>query len=177
MRTATPLFTWSKITEYGPSATSGLISTPRFIGPGCIISTSGFAYESFLRSLDLYNEIQENRPPNISLIIMQDYTPVQEEVESSSCTEKELDEDKWKETNNHFHNLHSDGSSQYNSSKRWFNQALMLYLLSKHNIIPNKDWLDYAEDARLVEKKVKRFNLEIGWDYLKFKIGFMGYWK
>jgi hypothetical protein len=95
----------------------------------------------------------------------------------TSKTHRELDEDKWKEINNHFHNLHSDGSSQYNSSKRWFNQALMLYLLSKHNIIPNKDWLDYAEDARLVEKKVKRFNLEIGWDYLKFKIGFMDYWK
>ena len=34
MRTATPLVTWSRMTEYGLSATSGEISTPRFTGPG-----------------------------------------------------------------------------------------------------------------------------------------------
>src|SRR2546425_2235711 len=44
MRTATPLETWSRITEYGPSATSGDSSTPRFTGPGCMISTSGRAW-------------------------------------------------------------------------------------------------------------------------------------
>ena len=43
IRTATPLATWSRITEYGPSATSEAISTPRFIGPGCMIITSGLA--------------------------------------------------------------------------------------------------------------------------------------
>jgi len=46
MRTATPLATWSRMTEYGPSATSDAISTPRFIGPGCITRTSGFARRS-----------------------------------------------------------------------------------------------------------------------------------
>ena len=40
MRTATPLVTWSMITEYGPSATVLEISTPRFIGPGCRMMTS-----------------------------------------------------------------------------------------------------------------------------------------
>jgi hypothetical protein len=39
MRTATPLFTCSRMTERGPSATSEEISTPRFMGPGCITST------------------------------------------------------------------------------------------------------------------------------------------
>ena len=43
MRTATPFVTWSRITEYGPSATSLAISTPRFMGPGCRMSTSFFA--------------------------------------------------------------------------------------------------------------------------------------
>ena len=43
MRTATPLATWLRITEYGPSATSEAISTPRFIGPGCMMMTSGLA--------------------------------------------------------------------------------------------------------------------------------------
>jgi hypothetical protein len=40
MRTATPLVTWSRITECGPSATSLSISTPRFMGPGCRMSRS-----------------------------------------------------------------------------------------------------------------------------------------
>ena len=43
MRTATPLLTCSRITERGPSATSDEISTPRFIGPGCITRTLGDA--------------------------------------------------------------------------------------------------------------------------------------
>ena len=34
MRTATPLRTWSVMTDRGRSATSAAISTPRFIGPG-----------------------------------------------------------------------------------------------------------------------------------------------
>src|SRR5262249_47585590 len=43
LRTATPRDRWSRMTEYGPSATSGDSSTPRFTGPGCMISTSGRA--------------------------------------------------------------------------------------------------------------------------------------
>src|SRR4029078_12165552 len=43
IRTATPLAPCSRITEYGPSATSDAISTPRFIGPGCMMITSGLA--------------------------------------------------------------------------------------------------------------------------------------
>ena len=46
IRTATPLATCSRITEYGPSATSESISTPRFIGPGCMMMTSGCARRS-----------------------------------------------------------------------------------------------------------------------------------
>ena len=41
MRTATPLVTCSVISDAGPSATSAAISTPRFIGPGCMTSASG----------------------------------------------------------------------------------------------------------------------------------------
>ena len=43
MRTATPFVTCSVITERGPSATAPSISMPRFIGPGCMTMTSGFA--------------------------------------------------------------------------------------------------------------------------------------
>ena len=43
IRTATPISTCSRISDCAPSATMELISTPRFIGPGCITSASGFA--------------------------------------------------------------------------------------------------------------------------------------
>ena len=39
MRTATPLVTWSRITEWGPSATFEASSMPRLMGPGCMTST------------------------------------------------------------------------------------------------------------------------------------------
>ena len=41
MRTATPLATCAVMTDAGPSATSAAISTPRFIGPGCMTRASG----------------------------------------------------------------------------------------------------------------------------------------
>ena len=40
IRTATPLATWRVITDLGRSATSAAISTPRFMGPGCMTSAS-----------------------------------------------------------------------------------------------------------------------------------------
>src|SRR6184192_3479658 len=43
MRTATPLVTWSMMTEYGPSATALAISRPRLSGPGCRMMTCGLA--------------------------------------------------------------------------------------------------------------------------------------
>ncbi len=43
MRMATPISTCSRIRDWAPSATMELISTPRFIGPGCITSASGLA--------------------------------------------------------------------------------------------------------------------------------------
>ena len=53
MRTATPLRTWSRITDCGPSATSEAISMPRFIGCGCMTMASGLAFAS--RSADRPN--------------------------------------------------------------------------------------------------------------------------
>ena len=43
MRTATPFATCRRISDCGPSATASLISTPRFIGPGCMTIASGLA--------------------------------------------------------------------------------------------------------------------------------------
>ena len=43
MRTARPFATWRRITDCGPSATSESISTPRFIGPGCMTIARGLA--------------------------------------------------------------------------------------------------------------------------------------
>jgi hypothetical protein len=47
MRTAMPKVTCGRITECLPSATPESISTPRFIGPGCMTMASGFASASF----------------------------------------------------------------------------------------------------------------------------------
>src|SRR5262245_58833010 len=47
MRTATPISTWSRMTLREWSAMVEAISTPRFIGPGCMISASGLARASF----------------------------------------------------------------------------------------------------------------------------------
>src|SRR6185295_20323435 len=41
MRTATPISTWSRMTLREWSAMVEAISTPRFMGPGCMISASG----------------------------------------------------------------------------------------------------------------------------------------
>ncbi len=43
IRTATPISTCSRISDCAPSATAVSISTPRFIGPGCMTSASGLA--------------------------------------------------------------------------------------------------------------------------------------
>ena len=43
IRTAIPKVTCGRITAWAPSATAESISTPRFIGPGCITIASGFA--------------------------------------------------------------------------------------------------------------------------------------
>ena len=47
MRTAMPKVTCGRMTEWGPSATEESISTPRFIGPGCMTIASGAASASF----------------------------------------------------------------------------------------------------------------------------------
>ncbi len=46
MRTAIPNVTCGRMTARSPSATGESISTPRFIGPGCITIASGFASAS-----------------------------------------------------------------------------------------------------------------------------------
>src|SRR6266478_6076952 len=64
MRTATPLVTCSRTQDCGPSATSGVISMPRFIGPGCKTMASGLhaehnddvrSFECFFNSVDAAN--------------------------------------------------------------------------------------------------------------------------
>ena len=47
MRTAMPKVTCGRITAWPPSATAESISTPRFMGPGCITIASGLARASF----------------------------------------------------------------------------------------------------------------------------------
>ena len=46
MRTAMPLETCSRITLRSPSASSLSISTPRLIGPGCMMMALGLSHEA-----------------------------------------------------------------------------------------------------------------------------------
>ena len=65
MRTATPLVTWSRMTEFDPSATSGVNSTPRLIGPGARMSIPGFDSASrspFMPNRWAYSRTDGNRP-------------------------------------------------------------------------------------------------------------------
>ena len=48
MRTATPISTWSRMTLREWSAIGEAISTPRFMGPGCMISASGLARDELV---------------------------------------------------------------------------------------------------------------------------------
>src|SRR5207249_11982188 len=43
---STPFVTWSRITLCGPSATRESISTPRFMGPGCMMVMGRPAFSS-----------------------------------------------------------------------------------------------------------------------------------
>jgi hypothetical protein len=66
MRTAMPKVTWGRITAWLPSATAESISTPRFIGPGCMTMASGLASASFsgVRPQDLKNScVEGSRAP------------------------------------------------------------------------------------------------------------------
>src|SRR5207253_7533923 len=66
MRTATPFLTWSSIADWAPRATLGSISTPSFIGPGCMTTAPGLARASrssvnaYVRT---YSRRLGNRPP------------------------------------------------------------------------------------------------------------------
>ena len=65
MRTARPLVTCCRMAECGPSATSGVISTPRLIGPGASSRMSGFARRKrspCMPNSRKYSWIDGNRP-------------------------------------------------------------------------------------------------------------------
>jgi len=41
----------------------------------------------------------------------------------------------------------------------------------------SKMWVLFKNEPNEIERKVKHLNNSLGWDYFKFKIGFMDYWK
>lgn len=63
----------------------------------------------------------------------------------NSKTHLELSEADWVQLNTSWHeanNLRTD--NPWNRSQRHFNQALMIYLLSRNGMIPDGNWVDYA---------------------------------
>lgn len=64
---------------------------------------------------------------------------------SASKTHLEMPNADWVRLNTGWHdanNLRAD--NPWNRSQRHFNQALMIYLLHRHGVIPDGEWLDYA---------------------------------
>ena len=73
-----------------------------------------------------------------------------------------MSEEKWKILNKDFHEIHNDGSSKYNSNRRWFNQALMLHLLKMHGIIKGGKWIDYASGEGILSSMLEQnFNIKL----------------
>jgi len=71
MRTATPLRTWARITDCGPSATSEEISMPRFMGPGCMTIASALA--SFKRGAVSPKRAKYSAPSGIDASSMRSF--------------------------------------------------------------------------------------------------------
>jgi hypothetical protein len=79
-----------------------------------------------------------------------------------------MNQREWEKLNYEFHRIHHNEESEYNSSQRWFNQALMLHLMKKHHLIGNTSWLDYASGEGYLSIQLKEnFGLHL-WNYDKY---------
>jgi Methyltransferase domain len=63
----------------------------------------------------------------------------------ASRTHMEMDEQRWGEINHAFHSVaHHAEDNPYNRNQRYFNQAQMLYLMRRNNMVGEKNWLDWG---------------------------------
>ncbi|WP_290641622.1 methyltransferase domain-containing protein [Aquabacterium sp.] len=64
---------------------------------------------------------------------------------AASKTHLDMSDERWARLNNDFHSqTHYTEDNPYNRNQRYFNQALMLSLMRKQDLIPAGDWLDWG---------------------------------
>ncbi|RYG88549.1 MAG: class I SAM-dependent methyltransferase [Alphaproteobacteria bacterium] len=82
---------------------------------------------------------------------------------SASATHFALSEEQWEALNGNFHSdSFARTDNPYNRNQRYFNQALMLHLLHRNQIIPNGDWLDWGSGSGSLSMQLDRhFGLRI----------------
>ena len=116
----------------------------------CIICESGMTYY-FTKNFGQYdlNDVDYWRCPKCGFC--------------ASKTHFDMTKEQWEKLNVTFH---SDSNHRkdnpYNRNQRYFNQALMLYLMVKHEIIDSRPWLDWGAGVGSVSTQLqKHFNLEL----------------
>ena len=63
----------------------------------------------------------------------------------ASKTHLYMNDNDWEELNVRFHSDNNNREDNpYNRSQRYFNQASMLYLMSRYGMFPIGDWLDWG---------------------------------
>ena len=80
-----------------------------------------------------------------------------------SKTHSDLSRDEWEKLNLDFHLAHNAREDNpYQRRQRLFSQAQMLYLLVRHNIIPNQFWLDWGSgEGDLAVQLAEHFELTL----------------
>lgn len=81
----------------------------------------------------------------------------------ASRTHYELSDQKWNKLNNNFHKNHNKRTDNpFNRNQRYFNQALMLFLLKKYDFFPKGEYLDWGSGEGDLSKYANNlFNFEI----------------
>lgn len=82
---------------------------------------------------------------------------------SASKTHLEMSEETWINLNNEFHSVsHYAEGNPYNRNQRYFNQALMLSMMHKGNLISQEKWLDWGCGIGAVAKLLDNyFNIKL----------------
>lgn len=76
----------------------------------------------------------------------------------SSKTHFDMTDDEWQGLNDTWHaQSHSSTKNPYNRNQRYFNQALMLSLMAKHDLIEEGRWLDWGAGVGAVSGLLEKY--------------------
>jgi hypothetical protein len=76
---------------------------------------------------------------------------------SASATHFAMSEKEWEELNRAFHDdSFARTDNPYNRNQRYFNQALMLNLLNRSEVVPSGEWLDWGSGSGFLSMQLDR---------------------